>query len=239
MGKNKSITLKIDINSFETVLNENAGKSVATKTTGEKLFAQAETYGMNENLAEEIRTYIAECSGAVRTMHEKRRPFTDALTKLQKQLVSLENAIDPKKTDSPAYNCNVVLKQYLRSVAEKARAEAARLQKNYEMSQKRISKITDEKKKAEAYNRAAERRTSGLASLQLNAVEMELIPEVMTVDGYVELFKFWWENVGKGLPDADLRRIMHPMLMFAKQQARKGVRIDSPCVEYKEEPKAA
>ena len=239
MGKNKSITLKIDINSFETVLNENAGKSVATKTTGEKLFAQAETYGMNENLAEEIRTYIAECSGAVRTMHEKRRPFTDALTKLQKQLVSLENAIDPKKTDSPAYNCNVVLKQYLRSVAEKARAEAARLQKNYEMSQKRIGKITDEKKKAEAYNRAVERRTSGLASLQLNAVEMELIPEVMTVDGYVELFKFWWENVGKGLPDADLRRIMQPMLMFAKQQARKGVRIDSPCVEYKEEPKAA
>ena len=59
MGKNKSITLKIDINSFETVLNENAGKSVATKTTGEKLFAQAETYGMNENLAGEIRTYIA------------------------------------------------------------------------------------------------------------------------------------------------------------------------------------
>ena len=132
------------------------------------------------------------------------------------KLVALENAIDPKKTDSPAYNCNVVLKQYLRSVAEKARAEAVRLQKNYEMSQKRISKITDEKKKAEAYNRAAERRTSGLASLQLNAVEMELIPEALTVDGYVELFKFWWENVGKGLPDADLRRIMHPMLMFAK-----------------------
>ena len=44
MGKNKSVTLKIDINSFETVLNENAGKSVAIKTTGEKLFVQAETY---------------------------------------------------------------------------------------------------------------------------------------------------------------------------------------------------
>ena len=239
MGKNKSVVLKLDINSFETVLNENAEKSVATKTAGEKLFVQAETFGVNENLAEEIRAYISECSSTVRMMHENRRPFTDALTKLQKQLVSLENAIDPKKTDSPAYNCNVVLKQYLRSVAEKARAEAARLQKNYEMSQKRISKITDEKKKAEAYNRAAERRTSGLASLQLNSVEMELIPEALTVDGYVELFKFWWENVGKGLPDADLRRIMHPMLMFAKQQARKGVRIDSPSVEYKEEPKAA
>ena len=239
MEKNKKELLKLNLNSFETVLNENAGKSVAVKTTGEKLFVQAETFGMNENLAEEIRTYISECSSTVRTMHEKRRPFTDTLTKLQKQLVALENAIDPKKTNSPAYNCNVVLKQYLRSVAEKARAEAARLQKNYEMSQKRISKITDEKKKAEAYNRAAERRTSGFASLQLNAVEMELIPEALTVDGYVELFKFWWENVGKGLPDADLRRIMHPMLMFAKQQARKGVRIDSPCVEYKEEPKAA
>ncbi len=239
MGKNKNELLKLNLNSFETVLNENAGKSVAVKTTGEKLFVQAETYGMNENLADEIRTYISECSSTVRTMHEKRRPFTDALTKLQKQLVALENAIDPKKSESPAYNCNQLLKQYLKSVAEKARAEAARFQKNYEMSQKRIGKITDEKKKAEAYNRAAERRTSGLASLQLNAVEMELIPEVMTVDGYVELFKFWWENVGKGLPDADLRRIMHPMLMFAKQQARKGVRIDSPCVEYKEEPKAA
>ena len=159
MGKNKSVTLKIDINSFETVLNENAGKSVAIKTTGEKLFVQAETYGMNENLAEEIRTYISECSSTVRMMHEKRRPFTDApftdaLTKLQKQLVALENAIDPKKSESPAYNCNLLLKQYLKSVAEKARAEAARLQKNYEMSQKRIGKITDEKKKAEAYNRA-------------------------------------------------------------------------------------
>ena len=62
MEKNKSVTLKIDINSFETVLNENAGKSVAVKTTGEKLFVQAETYGMNENLAEEIRAYVSECS---------------------------------------------------------------------------------------------------------------------------------------------------------------------------------
>ena len=239
MRKNKSLNLRLEIQSCETVLAENAGKSINVKNTGEELLKQAEASGVNENLADEIRNYIIECSGAVRLMHENRRPITDALTKLQKQLVSLENAIDPKKSESPAYNCNQLLKQYLKSVAEQARAEAARLQKNYEMSQKRIGKITDEKKKAEAYNRAAERRSAGLASLQLKAVQMELVPEALTNEGYVELFKFWWENVGKGLPDADLRRIMHPMLMFAKQQARKGVRIDSPCVEYKEEPKAA
>ncbi len=59
MGKNKNELLKLNLNSFETVLNENAGKSVAVKTTGEKLFVQAETYGMNENLAEEIRAYVS------------------------------------------------------------------------------------------------------------------------------------------------------------------------------------
>ena len=239
MRKNKSLNLRLEIQSCETVLAENAEKSINVKNTGEELLKQAEASGVNENLADEIRNYIIECSGAVRLMHENRRPITDALTKLQKQLVALENAIDPKKSESPAYNCNQLLKQYLKSVAEQARAEAARLQKNYEMSQKRIGKITDEKKKAEAYNRAAERRSAGLASLQLKAVQMELVPEALTNEGYVELFKFWWENVGKGLPDADLRRIMHPMLMFAKQQARKGIRIDSPSVEYKEEPKAA
>lgn len=56
-------------------------------------------------------------------------------------------------------------------------------------------------------------------------------------EGYMVLLAFWWENRGKGMPDDELRKTFHPILMYAKAQARKGILVDSPHVSYLAEPK--
>ncbi len=54
--------------------------------------------------------------------------------------------------------------------------------------------------------------------------------------GFIELFKFWWEQKGQYLPQDDMERFFKLPLTFARQQAQKGVFIDSQYVEYQEEP---
>ena len=39
------------------------------------------------------------------------------------------------------------------------------------------------------------------------------------------------------VPDDELRKTFHPILMYAKAQARKGILVDSPHVSYLAEPK--
>lgn len=226
----------LDVKKCQAVLTTNTERSVSMQTAGNDLIRLAETAGIDEAVAEALRHYIADCNSEVKQLHENRRAFTDFLASLQKRFTSLENAIDPKKAESPAYRCGEILRNHLAKKAEEARREAERLQRNFEMSERRVAKMTDAEKRAEAASRATARRTAGLARLQSEAVEMELIPEAVEIDGYIEILKFWWENKGKALGDDELRRVFHPMLMYAKQQARKGVRIDAPGVVYREIP---
>ena len=58
-------------------------------------------------------------------------------------------------------------------------------------------------------------------------------------DGYIDLLRFWWQELGRNLSDDDLERIFRPMLSYAKKQARKGVKVESVYVEYREAPKGS
>ena len=94
-----------------------------------------------------------------------------------------------------------------------------------------------EEEKHTALERAEKRRLLGECDLSLRAIDSELIPEPLSPEGYMALLAFWWENRGKGLPDDELRKTFHPILMYAKAQARKGILVDSPHVSYLAEPK--
>ena len=69
---------------------------------GQLLLERVASEGMDERLLEECLDHVARCARTRNEMHERRRPFTDALQQLQKRFVAEENAIDPQKRDTPA-----------------------------------------------------------------------------------------------------------------------------------------
>ena len=172
-------------------------------------------------------------------MHEMRRPFTEILADLQKRFVSLENAIDPRKPGTPAHTCGQYLDSFLRKQMDEALKQRERLEKNLRQTKRRIEGRQDlsEEEKRTALERADKRRLLGERDLSLREIDSELIPEPLSPEGYMVLLAFWWENRGKGMPDDELRKTFHPILMYAKAQARKGILVDSPHVSYLAEPK--
>ena len=207
-------------------LNQNAENSVRFIRFGQELIRRAEHEGMDEGMADEIRSYNSQCASQIKAMHEMRRPFTEILADLQKRFVSLENAIDPRKPGTPAHTCGQYLDSFLRKQMDEALKQRERLEKNLRQTKRRIEGRQDlsEEEKRTALERADKRRLLGERDLSL--------PE-----GYMVLLAFWWENRGKGMPDDELRKTFHPILMYAKAQARKGILVDSPHVSYLAEPK--
>ena len=220
-------------------LEANAKTSVAVAAAGKRLVEQIGKKGMSEALAKECIDYIAACNNEVKRLNASRKPFTSVLTEIQKKFVKIEKDIDPNTSGSPAYEVAGVLKTYKRKQIEKEQEASRRLEKNRMLTEKRVlgrDDLTDEQKKA-ALERADERLLKGQAELAIGQVETELTPVVTAVDGYIDLLRPWWEEVGRYLPESDLERIFHPMISYAKKQARKGVLVQSANVSYAAEPK--
>lgn len=227
----------IGTNEMKATLNGNAKASVETAQKGKNLLRVVESEGMDEEKAEKVRLYVQECSSQVCRMHEARRPFTEKLVEWQRQFVAMENAFDPKKADSPAAICNKLLREFLNRKIEARRLEEQRLERNYQQAQRRIERnhqLTAEERQA-AYLRAEKRRIDGQVRLCTEMPDIILVPYILSPDGYLELLKFWWERIGRFLPERDLQRIFHPMIMYARQQAKRGERVECESVVYKEE----
>ena len=241
-NETKQKTMLIQTPSMEKcaiALNQNAENSVRFIRFGQELIRRAEHEGMDEGMADEIRSYNSQCASQIKAMHELRRPFTEILADQQKRFVSLENAIDPRKPGTPAHTCGQYLDSFLRDQMDEAFKQRERLEKNLRQTQRRIEGRQDlsEEEKRTALERADKRRLLGERDLSLRAIDSELIPEPLSPEGYMVLLAFWWENRGKGMPDDELRKTFHPILMYAKAQARKGILVDSPHVSYLAEPK--
>ena len=204
-----------------STLQMNAESSVLYAGKGRGLLEQIGREGMNEFFAGEIRAYIAECTCEVGRMNCIRKPFTTELVKWQKQFVAFEKSIDPAEKGSPAYEASRILFAYMKKQMNEAENRALQLQKNRNRTEKRIAGRDDlsDEQKSQALQKA------------------DLIPVVTDPEGYIDLLRFWWQELGRNLSDDDLERIFRPMLSYAKKQARKGVRVKSVYVEYREEPK--
>lgn len=226
---------------IEEMLVKNQQVSQDCQAAGCALWRRIEQNGVDEIAADEVRAYLFRAANEVQQMMAARKPFTDRLRAVCAQFTALENAIDPKKNTSPAYRCHRALTAYLKSKRAEAETERKRLEENLVRSQKRAESRRgwNETQRQAALSRAEERYAEGIRSLSQQTVEVELIPRPAAPEGYVELFKFWWENVGCNLSTDDLDRIFHPMLMYAKKQAAKGVFIKDCNVNYVEEPKVA
>lgn len=197
--------------------------------------------GMNETLAAEVENYVTQCRVVMQNMNSERKPFTQKLTEVQKQFVSLENEIDPTKKDTPANDLAGMRSAWLMKKKHEAELAEQRLQANFQRTEKRISgrEDLDEAQKLAALERAGGRLLTGRVELKMNTISTELIPVVTEPEGYIDLLRLWWEEIGRNLPDSDLERIFRPMLSFARKQARKGVVVNSVYVDYREVPKGS
>ena len=222
----------------ERILTNNTDKSLCLKNFGEDLLRQVRKDDWSEKTTLKIREYLDNCYTSVNTMRECRRPFTSRLGEIHKRFVAQENAIDPDKPGTPAFVCKQILAERLRLederiADERSRNERARLRANERIE--RDGKLTDEAR-AEAIERNNLRYAKRARKIDDSTPEIELVPRPTTREGYVELFKFWWQEVGQGLTEAELERVFHPMLMFAKRQARKNILIDNELVAYDRQP---
>ena len=220
-------------------LEANAKISVAVAATGKHLVKRIVSEGMDEAAAASCSDYIAACSGEVKRLNIGRKPFTTMLTEIQKKFVKIEKDIDPNVPGSPAYEIAGLLKNYKLKRLEEEQEAARRLEKNRLLTEKRVlgrGDLTDGQKEA-ALKRADERLQKGHAKLAIGQIETDLIPIVTAPDGYIDLLRPWWEEVGRHLPESDLGRIFHPMISYAKKQARKGILVDSDNISYVAEPK--
>lgn len=197
--------------------------------------------GMNETLAAEAENYVTQCRVVMQNMNSERKPFTQKLTEVQKQFVSLENEIDPTKKDTPANDLVLMRSAWLMKKKHEAELAEQRLQANFQRTEKRISgrEDLDEAQKLAALERAGGRLLTGRVELKMNTISTELIPVVTEPEGYIDLLRLWWEEIGRNLPDSDLERIFRPMISFARKQARKGVVVNSVYVDYREVPKGS
>ena len=220
-------------------LEANAKISVAVAATGKHLVKRIVSEGMDEAAAASCSDYIAACSGEVKRLNIGRKPFTTMLTEIQKKFVKIEKDIDPNVPGSPAYEIAGLLKNYKLKRLQEEQEAARRLEKNRLLTEKRVlgrGDLTDGQKEA-ALKRADERLQKGQAKLAIGQIETDLIPIVTAPDGYIDLLRPWWEEVGRHLPESDLGRIFHPMISYAKKQARKAILLDSDNISYVAEPK--
>lgn len=224
---------------FAETLTANQTTRCRLENEGRLLLDRVANEGMDERLLEECLDHVARCARARNEMHESRRPFTDALQQLQKRFVAEENAIDPQKRDSPAFALAAHARSYYQARLDEAAEREERLARNHAATSKRVERRTDwsDEQKRAALQRADARLIEGRRAINATAPAVELVPVARCPEAYAELFLFWFENHGKSLPDAELRRLLHPMLQFAKKAAARGLKLRSERVAYEAVPK--
>lgn len=206
---------------------------------GQLLLERVASEGMDERLLEECLDHVARCARTRNEMHERRRPFTDALQQLQKRFVAEENAIDPQKRDTPAFSLAAHARSYYQARLDEAAERERQLTRNREATGRRVERRKDwsDEQKQAALQRADARLIEGRRAINAAVPAVELVPVARCPEAYAELFLFWFENHGKSLPDMELRRLLRPMLQFAKKAAARGLKLQSERVAYEAVPK--
>ena len=130
---------------------------------GQLLLERVASEGMDERLLEECLDHVARCARTRNEMHERRRPFTDALQQLQKRFVAEENAIDPQKRDTPAFTLVAHARSYYQARLDEAAERERQLTRNREATGRRVERRKDwsDEQKQAALQRADARLIEG------------------------------------------------------------------------------
>jgi hypothetical protein len=121
---------------------DSSGKAVAAATT---LINNAEKVGMSDKLDEQMAIYIVKAKKTVELLNERRKPFTQLISKVQTQFTGLENSVKQAVEAVQKLRDNYATEK-MRIQKEKERIEALRLEKErltIEMKKHVASKVAD------------------------------------------------------------------------------------------------
>ena len=234
--ENNALALQ-SMENLQSALNLSVATNAELKKRGEDLLKNVINAAKSEvkEFAVDLSEFVQDCKGEVARMRSSRKPITDRLMALQKKFTLLENEIDPLKPGSIGDVCQNCLRELLRQEWEENKQVKEQLRTNYERQLKRIDKrkVSDEKKEEARLNA---RKKLLEEERKLSNIQIQKLPVPNDPLGFFELFKFWWEQKGQYLPQDDMERFFKLPFTFARQQAQKGVFIDSQYIEYQEEP---
>lgn len=101
------------------VLHENQVSQEKCTAAGEALLNRIINEGMTDELDQAAATYIEKSRATVNKMNAKRSPITKLFDEIRKAYTTMENSIDPTKSETIAYKIQAFRNQY----AAKKRAE--------------------------------------------------------------------------------------------------------------------
>lgn len=99
---------------------------------GQTILADIQQHGMTDELDQKAAEFIEKARKTVKKMNDKRSPVTKLFDDIRKEFTTMENDIDPTKTDTVPYKLQQLRNQY---AAKKRAEDEERRRKEYERQQ--------------------------------------------------------------------------------------------------------
>lgn len=124
------------VQSAPNAYNTNSLSSVRCADFGKNLLDEIERSGMTDELDKRCADYIDKAKRTLKTMNERRAPFTKLFDQIRSEFTGMENSIDPTKKDTVPYK----IQQARNTFAAKKREEVERARQE-EMRRQQLSLI--------------------------------------------------------------------------------------------------
>ena len=164
---------------------------------GQRLLAEIQTSGMNDDLDNRCADYIEKARRTIKTMNERRSPITKLFDQIRSEFTGMENQIDPTKKGTVPF----MIQQERNTYAAKKREEAERARQEELRRQQREQALRRYQQEAEDDFR---RQFDAQITSDINALTD--INQKLTLANYdegsqklrtfkVQLGKEWFQNI--------------------------------------------
>lgn len=164
---------------------------------GQRLLAEIQTSGMNDDLDKRCADYIEKARRTIKTMNERRSPITKLFDQIRSEFTGMENQIDPTKKGTVPF----MIQQERNTYAAKKREEAERARQEELRRQQREQALRRYQQEAEDDFR---RQFDAQITSDINALTD--INQKLTLANYdegsqklrtfkVQLGKEWFQNI--------------------------------------------
>lgn len=125
------------ITSGSEILRTSETRVAKALSVGEKIIAEIEAEGMNEDLDERCNKYLVNCRNAKTEIENQRKPITAYFDSVRKEFTTIEGQLDPKKADAVPAKIQVHRDAYVKKLREeeiqKQKLAQAKLDKENEI----------------------------------------------------------------------------------------------------------
>ena len=224
---------------LQRIMKKSASIVTELRRESKLLMEKAQHARFGDPVVDQLWDFVRSCDEKANGMRSRRKLYTDKLLKFRNIFTSQENELSTSKPGSIGSAARERLKCIYQAELNRQDEERSMLELELNRKLDAISLRTDwtDEEKQEAEYAARNELATCVAAFPTIRFGYEPVP--VNPDGYLELFKFWWEETGRRLSDEDLKRFFHLPITFARRKAVKGEFVKSPLVEYVKEPLVA